>query len=187
MAAAFPTLSAGVLSDPVTTPTKADGPSITVYGAGEDSYVPKTCSFCSHLAANLRSQLSSISSRIDHFRTTGGYVSKSLLHKMNSIKRRLEDVQYDMDRHSTRDADRNLVCPRLLAHRCEECGETGHTISRCRRHCEYCGKRGHILNECPAALANDKKNGMTVVLKGVTPEILDRIKLVLRGGIKVSP
>jgi len=136
-------------------------PEIQVFGGADArTDVPSTCSFCTHLATRLESKIASMTRARRH-------VPRGLVYDAHCAR-------HDASTHSTRDADRVVTCPRLMAHRCETCGGHGHTRSRCAP-CGYCGVIGHIHQECPKALVDDKAKGMTVVLKGVTKEFLARI------------
>lgn len=128
-----------------------------VYGDERKEPQATTCTFCTHLANRL-------DAKIQGMRRAGRHIPYGL-------KRDAHLIREDSFKHSTRDADRHLSCPLLRNHTCDVCGEKGHTRSRCAP-CGYCGEVGHIHNECPKALADDRAKGMTVVLKGVTPEML---------------
>jgi len=100
-------------------------PEIQVFGgADERTDVPSTCSFCTHLATRLESKIASMTRARRH-------VPRGLVYDAHCAR-------HDASTHSTRDADRVVTCPRLMAHRCETCGGHGHTRSRCAP-CGYCG------------------------------------------------
>jgi len=139
---------------------------IEVYGGGDDRKEPQptTCTFCTHLANRL-------DAKIQGMRRAGRHIPYGL-------RKDARDIREDSFKHTTRDADRHLSCPRLRNHTCDVCGKKGHTRSRCAP-CGYCGEVGHIHNECPKALADDRAKGMTVVLKGVSLELLEGLKRFL--------
>lgn len=135
-----------------------------VYGDEPKDPQPTTCTFCTHLANRL-------DAKIQGMRRAGRHIPYGL-------KRDARDIRYEANNHTTRDADRHLSCPLLRNHTCDVCGEKGHTRSRCAP-CGYCGEVGHIHNECPKALADDRAKGMTVVLKGVSLEMLDILRQMI--------
>jgi len=148
-------------------------PTIEVYGDQRKDPQATTCTFCTHLANRLDAKIAAM--------------RRAHRHIPYGLKRDAHQIRYEANNHTTRDADRHLACPLLRNHTCDMCGQKGHTRSRCAP-CGYCGEVGHIHNECPKALADDRAKGMTVVLKGVSPEMLASIRhLIHGGGTKVPP
>ena len=150
-----------------------DMPTIEVYGEERKDPQATSCNFCTHLANRLDAKIEAM--------------RRSRRHIPYGLKKDAREIRHQANNHTTRDADRHLSCPLLRNHTCDMCGQKGHTRSRCAP-CGYCGEVGHIHNECPSALADDRDKGMTVVLKGVSPEMLLSIRaLIAKGGTKVPP
>lgn len=149
------------------------GISIEVHDHNRTEPHATTCTFCTHLANRLDAKIAGM-------RRARRHVPYGLLRDADEARREAHD-------HTTRDADRHLVCPRLRNHTCDMCGHKGHTRSRCAP-CGYCGEVGHIHNECPKALVDERAKGMTVVLKGVSHDMLEKIRALIDGeGTKVHP
>ena len=140
------------------------GFSYEIHTDGTKDPISSSCTYCTHVAKRLQAKVDSLKAAYRH-------VPKKLL-------RDLEIANITKDDHTTRDKDRIVTCPRLLAHRCELCGKYGHTRSRCVD-CSYCGKHGHIANECPKQLADDRARGWTMVLKGITPKIMAKLSPII--------
>ena len=154
---------------PPPAPARADGHSHVSFGAEAKPVEAKqpACSFCMN---NVRWR----EAYIARLRRNGQRVSVRLLNELERVAR------YAHTHSRPRDDDRNIVCETLLNTKCTQCGEEGHTRSRCAE-CEYCGVRGHTQLECPKELADQKAKGKTVILRGVSDEMLQYIKNLLEG------
>ena len=144
-----------------------DIPTIEVYGDQRKEPQATNCTFCTHLANRLDAKIEGM--------------RRSRRHIPFGLQKDARDIRHEANNHTTRDAHRHIDCPLLRNHTCDLCGQKGHTRSRCAP-CGYCGEVGHIHNECPKALADDRAKGMTVVLKGVSPQMLASIRALIAGG-----
>jgi bifunctional DNA-binding transcriptional regulator/antitoxin component of YhaV-PrlF toxin-antitoxin module len=161
--AAFPKLGYVPTSpkmEPASPPVDLYGESHHGWG-GEGKVEPhQTCNFCAHLANRLETKIAGM--------------QRAGRHIPYGLRRDARLAREDSLSHTTRDDKRVLICPRLRAHRCDVCGDHGHTRSRCAP-CGYCGEVGHIHNECPKELADQAVKGDTVVLTGLSPHMRDHI------------
>lgn len=141
-----------------TTCSGACAPDYAPHSLATDSDTKITCTYCSHLASRLRAKEHSL-------RKAGRHIPYGLVQDR-------QKAEHCSVTYPTRDDNRILVCPVLKEHRCELCGQKGHTRSRCSP-CEYCGEIGHARHECPKELADQRAKGETIVLKALSPDIRD--------------